>query len=521
MKAEKTNKISLDTLFAKLRFVYIAFYLSFIAVMELIPVCNVMNVTSLPSLIFNLIAISGGVLLFLDFVFRGVIFKPKYISLMLLFFVTIVISIVVNMKYGIADNLKTLVWSAIQIFLVASVDYDLDKEMHKKHFKIIIDIIAAIWTLASLYSVGMFMLRYGAYVAIPGDSAAVRREGFMDGRLFGVFTDPNYAAIIAFTVILIYIGFIINSKNLTSKILRGIAAFINYIYIALSGSRTVEICVYIAVLIAAFWLMWCFMEKKGKNVILKILLSIVSGGVSLILSYLIFTASISALSYAPILFDPISQNIKVEENAPVIEESEIITEEETKEENTTHENIGADMTRPELENTTDITNNRLLIWSEYIRVFKVAWLTGTSPRTTIQYADEYFDNFFVVDWNYSTHNAYLSLFVCTGLFGGLIAFSYLVLVVVEILGYLIRQRKNFNKNYITVLLLTLVLMGYAVCGFSYQIIFFNNMFVTVFFWVLLGYTRAFIRFNEPERINKPTLPFRLTEKLRNKIFKKA
>ena len=130
-----------DDFFAKLRFVYIAFYLSFVGLMELIPVLNIVNLTILPSMIFNLIAVSGALLLLADFITRGVLFKPKYAGILILFFVFLAISIIANVKYGVADNLKTFVWSLIQIFLVASVDYDLENaaKLHKKHFKIIFD----------------------------------------------------------------------------------------------------------------------------------------------------------------------------------------------------------------------------------------------------------------------------------------------------------------------------------------------------------------------------------------------
>lgn len=508
-----------DDFFAKLRFVYIAFYLSFVGLMELIPVLNIVNLTILPSMIFNLIAVSGALLLLADFITRGVLFKPKYAGILILFFVFLAISIIANVKYGVADNLKTFVWSLIQIFLVASVDYDLENaaKLHKKHFKKIYDITGFIWTLAAFYSICMFLGKYGAHVAIPGDSAAIRREGFIDGRLFGAFTDPNYAAIIAFTVAFVYLIWVITSKNIAEKIIRSVMIFINFCYIVLSASRTVEICLYLAALLAGFWGLWLYLEKKGVKTLVKIGASVLNGALCLLLCVLLFMGSLSVLPYTTNFFGTMTvtgSNVIVPEEAPEVEEPV-----ETPE--ITVPDTGVDMTRPELENTTDITNNRMYIWTEYLRVFQKAWLTGTSPRTTIQYADEYFDNFFVVDWNYSTHNAYLSLFVCTGLFGGLAAFLYLVLVVVEILGYLIRKRKNVNDNYIAVLLLTLVLMAYAVCGFSYQIIFFNNMYVTVMFWVLLGYTRAFVRSGEPERIEKDTLPFRILSKVKNKVFKKA
>ena len=114
MKREKISKV-----FEITRTAYITLYLTFIALMEVISFCNIINATNLPSMIYNFLAVFGGVLLLSDFCFKGVLFKHKYAGIIVLFFAAMVFSIIANMKYGFGDNLKTLVWCAIQIFLVA------------------------------------------------------------------------------------------------------------------------------------------------------------------------------------------------------------------------------------------------------------------------------------------------------------------------------------------------------------------------------------------------------------------
>lgn len=506
MKREKISKV-----FEITRTAYITLYLTFIALMEVISFCNIINATNLPSMIYNFLAVFGGVLLLSDFCFKGVLFKHKYAGIIVLFFAAMVFSIIANMKYGFGDNLKTLVWSAIQIFLVAMADFDAPKKDIKLHFRIVTEWLSAVFSLGTLCSLCMFVIRHGVWVLTINDSTAGRREGFVEGRLFGVFTDPNYAAIASFAVLVFSIIWLIIDKNVFSKIYHGVLAFINYSYVVLSASRTVEIGFYLVLGILAFWCL--FVLLKNKKSALKWALSILGGALGLVLAVALFAGTVKLYSYVPVIYENLTASANTAApgaDGEASSDTEVLFPEDKP----------VNMTRPDVENSTNISNNRTTIWGDYIKVFTKSFITGTSPRNYLQYAGEHFPDLYVVSEGYSIHNGYLSLFVCTGLIGGLLAMAYLVLIVIEIISYIIKKRDKVDNNYIIVCALTLALVVFAISGLSYQMIFFNNLFATVLFWAVIGYTRLFVRISSGEEV-KETWLYKTLNKVKAKIFKKA
>ena len=65
--------------------------------------------------------------------------------------------------------------------------------------------MSAVWTVAILVSLYSFF-------KMDGFDNDVVKQGFVDSRLYGVFIDPNYAAIEAFIFILFSV-FYFNKKN--------------------------------------------------------------------------------------------------------------------------------------------------------------------------------------------------------------------------------------------------------------------------------------------------------------------
>ncbi len=69
------------------------------------------------------------------------------------------------------------------------------------------------------------------------------RQGIVDGRLFGIFSDPNFAAFyFLFSADAACIHFLL-PKNRILRIYIGISAVLNIAYIVFSNSRTVFLCV--------------------------------------------------------------------------------------------------------------------------------------------------------------------------------------------------------------------------------------------------------------------------------------
>ena len=155
-----------------------------------------------------------------------------------------------------------------------------------------------------------------------------------------------------------------------------------------------------------------------------------------------------------------------------------------------------------------------------MNVFKKAPIVGTSPRNALAFAEDNFDSLFIIDKQYSVHNSYLAVLVSTGILGTLCLMPWAIATVVEIFGYIIRNRHRQDRFYRRVFLMSSLLVCFAIAAFPLMFVFFNNMIIDLIFWFSLGYTKSLIRSSEPEKYEneKETLTYRFTDKVFKKLF---
>ena len=271
IKAKKCSK-----LFANVRFAYILFYMVYIAG-AITPIRLISDSNPLNALVYSLLAISGGILLFIDLLYQKTLFKSKNCGLLVLFVISLGISIVLNMKYGLTNNLKTFAWTCIQLFLFASIDTEQSSELHFKHIQVLTETFSAIWLIWSIWSLKLFLQQYFQVFQLQ-DVVSVTRMGFTEGRLFGVFTDPNYAAMGSFAAIVFSIlNLNMRKCSILSKIYHYFQIVIQFCYICLSGSRTAQLSIIIVVALLSMLTTWTLFEKKIKSLFGRIIVVSIAG----------------------------------------------------------------------------------------------------------------------------------------------------------------------------------------------------------------------------------------------------
>lgn len=95
-------------------FLYIFAFTIYGFVARIIPLYMLVNEPA-NSYILVLFAIAGCVLVLLDLIKGRYLFKGQYCWVLYAFVVIMIVSSVVNIRYGYIDNLKTIVWTGIQI----------------------------------------------------------------------------------------------------------------------------------------------------------------------------------------------------------------------------------------------------------------------------------------------------------------------------------------------------------------------------------------------------------------------
>lgn len=431
--------------------------------------------------IYYMVAAAGGALLILDFFRRRIFLTYKYVSFLILFVVALVVSMLSQMRYGIVGNIQATVWFLIHFFVLAAVDTELPNELHRKQLRIVMNAFGVVWFVLVLWSLGQYVTQFytEVYDAQCGWS---RRVGFTEARLFGTFSDPNYAsascaAAIAFAVY----NLIEEPKNVVLKVFSWTQIVAQFFYIVLAASRTVQLGLLVVLVFFVALYGWKAVEKRTKALPLRIVLVLLAVALSLVLSVLLYTLIHQGLSYIPMLAG--------------------------------YAQDGLDMERPDVVGTSDFSNNRAWIYSNYIELAKNAPWFGLTPRNAVAYAQENFPDSYIATSTMVVHSGFLGLFVYTGLVGGTIMMCWLVMVVLEVVRYLIRRRNDADSHYNRVLVLSMFLVVAAIGAGPQLMLFYSNRIHDVLFWVTLGYVRAFIRMSEPERYEKMPLPYCLTERV--------
>ncbi len=489
------------------RFWYIMLYMIYTGVFSLTPIRSWMEGGSVNGLVYALLAGVGGLLLLVDFFHDQVMFSRKHSILLVAFVVAMGISTLCNASYGITSNLKTTVWTAIQMFLLLCIDTRQPKERMFRQFRIFGETFCGVWTVAVCYSLWMYLAQVAGVYHFH-DVAYGVRTGFVDSRLFGVFSDPNYASMTSLAAMGLLTLFLTRpGRSLGWRIYYSVSLVLQMCYVILSGSRTAELALAGSCAVVVGFLAWCWVERKGERRILRLLAAVLGAVLSVALVFGLFSLGKTGLSYAPHAYQTIfpTETTNGEQTIPSNREEETVA--------TTPNRV--DLTRGDVVDSADFSNNRFQIWSDYLKVFATTPIVGTSPRNPNAYVMDHFDNLYINQKQYSVHNSYLVVLVCTGILGAVPMALWLVLVVVDVLGYLIRRRNSRDEYYPLVLGLTGVMAALAIGAFPLLYLFFSNMVLDVIFWVLLGYTLSFIRMSEPEN-DKPSLARNLTRKLLRK-----
>lgn len=478
---------------ADIRCAYLVAYVAVYALMYCMPIAA-LNLRAL-NLMWSAMGVIGLALMAADFFHGRTLLKTRLCGLLLLFLAAEVVSIALNTRYGVKGNIKAMLWMCVQLFVLATVDMELPAQTHKKHLRLFMEVFGAIWFALALWSLGTYAALTHETLHIPANATTVR-VGFWEGRLHGIFEDPNYASLCSAAAIAFAVAdWRMTPGSRTRRIFCWVQTVVQLSYIVLAYSRTIFLAIVAALILLAIVLGLRWADRRGAKGARRLLLvaaavaGICAGAVAL------FFVLKTLLGYLPGVY-------------AVIRTGDI------------HAFKLVSLRRPDVSDTGDVTNNRMMIYLDYLKLLGKRPLFGVPSRTASAFMWENFPDCFVVKESYGVHSGYLGVLVYSGLVGGLFALAWLVTVAVEVVGYLIRRRNSGDELYPLVLSLTLFLVVAAVAALPLEFMFFTNMIFDVLFWVTLGYVRAFVRMSEPERYTKLPIPYRLTEWVAARLRKK-
>ena len=375
-------------------------------------------------------------------------FKTKLLIVPAIFILISCISTISNLKYNFSGNIALIGWTVIQLSLYFMLAFDISKDMLIKCLHRIALLCSVIWNIACLISLVLYV--FDKSYCIMYLQNRLLRQGNIDGRLFGIFIDPNFASIVCFVLILLLYYTIKTMKYKFIKVYSWISIVILTYYLVAANSRTIFITALCSLLVFVFLNV---MKKKCPESPLQIikygLLTIVCTTATLLAVYFVSNFTLHLVG-------------------------DIVTPER---------NTATDLVREDVD-IDNITNNRSRIWKAYATLTMDKPVFGLGPGSALTYAKKNYPTGYLAQSSYRMHSGYVTILVTSGIVGVLLMLAALILYLKSMLGIVFKPNL-LNDEYILGLSIVAAVLVIALC---FSEMFFTNNIETLLFWVFFGST---------------------------------
>ncbi len=480
-----------ENIFFNVRLAYIVVALLFATLRQNITLFQ----PYLMSGVFNALIILGAGAVFLwDIIFFRNVLKTKYIWALALLFVLTGVSVLLNYKYALSDNIKATANMFIQFFVLYAVGNRMSKQRINCDVTVIGSALGAVWLVAVILSLGMYFfdVTYNQVHTLWGEASTIP-QGFVrfhDGavvmRLWGVFIDPNFAAAISIIVICFCIYMMHNSQKKWVKALHITNIVVQGLYVVLSNSRMALIILLFLAFVGCWYISVIKVRKSKCRVVGEkrlwreltalVLAVLMTGG-----CYIGVAASKKALPHVQYAINYVQKTTDGTENP-----------------NGTHKEDKpvADLDREDISSKDDISNGRIKMWLEGFDVLENNPVLGVGPRSYHEIATEMVAETGVkmTIAKKSIHNSYMELLMGNGVVGFLMLLAFFVLCAKD--AFVLRF-KNTGSLF-TVGILMLIVLSALAGGMFISSLFYYLSGISVVAFAMLGYAIGYMQCEKKE-----------------------
>ena len=476
--------------FGVIRCVYLCVLTAYTILREIIPLQSFVGNGLVVAAVFGVGLLMIAASLWLD---RDHATKAN-MGLFIAFLAVCSISTLINFRYEFLSNVKAIAWMALFFFLVYPCGFH-HKDGQKKDITAIFVTSIVTLSIAVLISLPMyfFNLQYTYVTASQFDN--VLAQGFHKEylRLWGIFNDPNTAAVYSFVALLMSVYLFRKKKCLGTRIPLVVADVFIVLFVVLSGSRTARVAVIVACAWLAFYSVYTLLKKQ------KQLCRIAYSAISVLLAVVLSYGALTGIAYAlptvkrgvnslcspsveksvHLFYDDLYGATDMKITDGFFDEEEFIENEGTEQ---PEEDI---VNRPDLEGKEDVSNGRFAKWGDYLKIFSTAPIFGASPRGISSYGKVNCPDTDVARYGYVSHNFLLEVLTGTGLAGFFIVLLMLINAAVIILRTTFKKQFAFKYLIHSCILLTLVCSSMFLSD-----LFFNLTFGGLAFFLALGFVNG-------------------------------
>lgn len=403
---------------------------------------------------FSLPIILWGGVLVLKNIFdkRGYINKVTQFSIYA-FLISYIITIFINSNSNLIGNTKTLIWQIIMMFVLFRSESWKSKDEVDSDIIKISKLIIVLTIILSLTSLIIFLLNIVYWVKrVDG---AVIPIGYYYARLWGIYVDPNQAAVISIISMLASVIVLINKKYKSlSFIISNIV--IQYIFMILTASRGGMIGFLFSSIVLGYLLLDYLLRNKITKDILRrctaILISIVVSGLLLISE----APTRKVLSIIPNSINKLKDEVGNESESIDIERNDLTS-----------------------------SNGRMVLWKDGLRLGRFSPVFGFGDRNIPVKANELTPGSSLA--KKTVHNGFIHMLLS----GGIIAVIIMCVLIISLAYGAVKiffKGDKYNKDFYTTNIISVIIGVLLITSMFLTEIFYQNSFAATIFWICLGYS---------------------------------
>ncbi|HEN1760645.1 TPA: O-antigen ligase family protein [Enterococcus faecium] len=429
------------------------------------------NVTNIP---MKIAFAWGGIIVLYEVFIKKNFFKMRFSWLLIGAMISFILTIIINREIFLIPSIYNFGYLLITLIVIFPADFSQSEEEKKKkmvYFNNVFIIIIFLAALISIYQF-IFLISYHVPTGTPG---LLARQGFIEHRLFGVYTSPNVGAMFGYTsIILSLISVLISKITKTIRVFYMMNFIVQIFYITLSSSRGAQVV--ICSFLVLFLLL--FANSKFRKSIREVLPVKIKWMVSILLVLLVYFSFGTNYAKDFLATIPVSIDRKVE----VIESNE------------------SDKTPlPEKEvilqhssDNSEISAGRFTIWKAALKVIRPTLLFGYGETDFYGNSDAKFLKKVDLDTtdvnelkraHGNMHNGFLQVLVSSGIIAFICIYAFYVLNIFSLLKTFFRSKVNYAFLGIVLIFILSIFIDEMV---EAHVLFNKRDVISIVFWYYLG-----------------------------------
>lgn len=468
-------------MFYKFRKFYLCLIVVYAIVREVVPLNFLISSQYVSVGVFLL----GGALVLWDLFCDKNVLKSKNIGWLFAFIFIYGISTIVNAKYGIIDNIKTI--GILFIFFFTLYAYG---EKHDK-YDFENDLVTVFLTynltmgIFLILGIVMYFFDIGYEVSYFDASAQGFSKEYL--RLWGLFTEANCAAVYSL-VVLVSACWLYKKVNRTElKILLIINITNSFLFVVLTLSNTAKLVFLICILWMVFCIEW--FKCKDEHIIKRAVILLFIPCICATLLFGVIKTTEKVLPYtkhmiqAFPMYETVQKNINKGFDYLYVDIGSIpvVSGLTSNDDDVINDSLNVEVLERPDKNNSDITHGRMDRWKESFKIYKMSPIVGVTARDVNSFARVNCpENIFAI-YGINVHNSYLEVLVSTGIVGLAAFVVFFVLSVIAVIKVVFSRYSSTNIMLSTAMILV------ALAGFFHTDLFFIFRLGGVILWIILGY----------------------------------